>query len=123
MLGINKAKFELDTTQGEEENTGHGGFSNVKYIEKRLKAPEFRRYKGFTDTDEEFIQGVKDMLKQGLMAKKVSQRIKKDFEKEADPLKMLNILRKHVRVVTHEKEINNNRNIKREVILSGYLIN
>ena len=111
MLGINKAKFELDTTQGEEENTGRGGFSNVKYIEKRLKAPEFRRYKGFTDTDEEFIQGVKDMLKQGLMAKKVSQRIKKDFEKEGDPLKMLNFLRKHVRVVTHEKEINKNRNI------------
>lgn len=123
MLGINKAKFELDTTQGEEENTGRGGFSNVKYIEKRLKAPEFRRYKGFTDTDEEFIQGVKDMLKQGLMAKKVSQRIKKDFEKEADPLKMLGILRKHVRVLAHEKEINNNRNIKREVILSGYLTN
>lgn len=123
MLDINKAKFELDTTQGEEENTGRGGFSNVKYIEKRLKAPEFRRYKGFTDTDEEFIQGVRDMLKQGLMAKKVSQRIKKDFEKEEDPLKMLGILRKHVRVLANEQQVNQNKSIKREVILSGYLKN
>lgn len=123
MLDINKARFELDTTQGEEEKTGRGGFSNVKYIEKRLKAPEFRRYKGFTDTDEEFIQGVKDMLKQGLMAKKVAQRIKKEFEQEIDPLKMLSILRKHVRVLADENRMNNNKAIKREVILSGYSTN
>lgn len=123
MLNVNKAKFELDTTQGEEEKTGRGGFSNVKYIEKRMKAAEFRRYKGFTDSDEEFLQGVKGMLKQGLMAKKVAQRIKKEFEREVDPLKMLGILRKHIRVLVDENQITRNKSVKREVILSGYITN
>lgn len=120
MLDTNRARFELDTTQDDEEKKGRGGQSNVKYIEGRLKAREFRRYKGFTDSDEEFIQGAKNMLKQGLMAKKVAQRIKKEFEREDDPLKMLGILRNNIRVLADENQINKNKSIKREVILSGW---
>ncbi len=122
MLGTNKARFELDTTQGEEDNTGRGGASNVKYIEKRLKEAAFRRYKGFTDSDEDFIAGVKQMLQQGLMAKKVAQRIKKELEKEDNPLKMMGILRKHIRSVAFEETSNSKSPIQREVILSGYLL-
>lgn len=33
MLGINKAKFEMDTTQNSEEKKSRGGRSNVQYIE------------------------------------------------------------------------------------------
>jgi superfamily II DNA or RNA helicase len=121
LLNVNKAKFELDTTQNNEESTGRGGFSNVKYIEKRMKTPEFRRYKGFTDADDEFIQGAKNMLNQGLLAKKVAQQIKKGFERETDPLEMLNILRKQIRVLVDENQIKQNNKNKREVILSGYI--
>lgn len=121
MLEVNKSKFQLDTTQGEEDKTGGGGLSNAKYVEKRMKDTTFRRYKGFTDSDEEFIQGVRDMLKQGLMAKKVTQQIKKEFEREADPLQMLSILRKNIRVVVSEDQIKNKKPTKREVILSEYL--
>ncbi len=122
MLNTNKACFELDTTQGEEDKTGSGGASNVKYIEKRMKEPAFRRYKGFTDSDEDFILQVKSMLQQGLMAKKIAQKIKREMEKEDNPLKMLGILRKHIRSVSFQENQNDNSSLKREVILSGYLL-
>jgi len=121
MLDTNKARFELDTTQGEEDKV-KGGASNVKYIEKRMKDVAFRRYKGFTDSDEEFILGVKQMIQQGLMAKKTAQKIKKVLEKEDDPLQMLHILQRHIRSVAVDEIQNGKSPITREVILSGYLI-
>src|SRR5690554_2898037 len=121
MLDTNKARFELDTTQGEEDKV-KGGASNVKYIEKRMKDVAFRRYKGFTDSDEEFILGVKQMIQQGLMAKKTAQKIKKELEKEDDPLQMLHILQRHIRSVAVDDIHNGKSPIAREVILSGYLI-
>ncbi|HPI68147.1 MAG TPA: SNF2-related protein [Bacteroidales bacterium] len=121
MLDTNKVRFELDTTQGEEDKV-KGGASNVKYIEKRMKDVAFRRYKGFTDSDEEFILGVKQMIQQGLMAKKTAQKIKKELEKEDDPLQMLHILQRHIRSVAVDDIHNGKSPIAREVILSGYLI-
>lgn len=121
MLDTNKARFELDTTQGEEDKV-KGGASNVKYIEKRMKDVAFRRYKGFTDSDEEFILGVKQMIQQGLMAKKTAQKIKKGLEKEDDPLQMLHILQRHIRPVAVDDVNNGKAPTAREVILSGYLI-
>ena len=121
MLDINKARFELDTTQGEEDK-GRGGASNVKYVEKRMKDVAFRRYKGFTDSDEEFILGVKQMIQNGLMAKKTAQKIKKELEKEDDPLQMLHILQRHIRSVAVDEIRNGKSPIAKEVILSGYLL-
>lgn len=122
LLDTNKVRFEMDTTQGEEDKSGGGGVSNIKYIEKRLKEPSFRRFKGFTDSDEEFLMGVKQMIQQGLMAKKTAQKIKKELEREDNPLKMLGILRHHIRSLTFDHSTNNKSYIKREVILSGYLV-
>lgn len=121
MLDINKARFELDTTQGEEDKM-KGGASNVKYIEKRMRDVAFRRYKGFTDSDEEFILGVKQMIQQGLMAKKTAQKIKKELEQEDDPLKMFHILQRNIRSVAVEEIQNGKSPSAREVILSGYLL-
>ncbi len=121
MLEINKMRFEQDTTQKVPEKQ-RGGRSNVQYIEKRLKESSFRRYKGFTDSDEEFIRGVKHMIRQGQLAKKTAQKIKKELEKEDDPLKMLHILQRHIRNVTAEQIQHHKSPLVREVILSGYLI-
>ncbi len=121
MLETNKARFELDTTQQDDEKP-RGGRSNVQYIEKRLKDPSFRRYKGFTDSDEKFIRGVKQLIQQGLMAKKTAQKIKKELEKEDDPLKMLYILQRHIKTVAVEERQHHKSPMRREVILSGYLI-
>ncbi len=121
MLEVNKARFDLDTTMQEEEQTPKGR-SNVKYIERRLKEPSFRRYKGFTDADEEFIAGVKELIRQGLLAKKTAQKIKKELEKETDPLQVLHILRRHIQRVEVVRETQKNQSpIAKEVILSGYL--
>ena len=122
LLQTNKSKFEIDTTVGDEPLKSSGGRSNAAYIEKRLKDRSFKNCKTFTDTDEDFISGVKDMLNQGTMAKKTAQIIKKEFEKTTDPILMLNILRKHIRAVAIEQESKNKKFQNREVILSGYII-
>jgi superfamily II DNA/RNA helicase/HKD family nuclease len=122
LLQTNKSKFEIDTTIGDEPLKSSGGRSNAAYIERRLKDRSFKNCKTFTDSDDEFINAVKDMLNQGTMAKKTSQIIKKEFEKTTDPLEILNILRKNIRAIAIEQNKNNKKFQLREVILSGYII-
>jgi superfamily II DNA/RNA helicase len=81
----NKVRFELDTTVGDEDTKGSGGRSNAKYIETRLKDKYFKNFKGFTDSNDEFINGVKEMLAQGTIAKKTAQLIKNELEKNHRP--------------------------------------
>ncbi len=121
MLDTNRSRFELDTTQGEEDKTGGGGASNVNYIQRRLKEPSFRRYKGFTDADEDFINDVKRLIQQGLIAKKTAQKIKKEFERESDPIQLLYILKNNIRSVAIQDTAGNKSSITREVILNAYL--
>lgn len=122
-LETNKQRFAEDTLQAEEPSGSDRGRSNVSYIEKRLKDKAFRHYAKFTDADEEFIDGVRRMIGQGLMAKKVAQVIKKEFEKTLDPLEMVASLRKHIRSVEEgTQQSDKNATARREIILSGYLI-
>ncbi|MCD6556679.1 MAG: hypothetical protein J7K64_05735 [Bacteroidales bacterium] len=122
LLQTNKVKFELDTTIGDEPKKSAGGRSNMKYIDDRLKDNSFKNYKGFTDSDDEFIQSVKNMLQLGTMAKKTARDIKKELERTLEPLEMLNILRKHIRTTAIENSNTKKVLQKREVILSGYLV-
>ncbi|MBK7358115.1 MAG: helicase [Saprospiraceae bacterium] len=122
LLQTNKTRFELDTTVGDEPTKGSGGRSNAKYIETRLKDKSFKNFKGFTDSNDEFLNGVREMLSQGTIAKKTAQLIKTDLEKTNDPLQILHILEKHIRYVAIEGTKNAKKFQKREVILSGYLI-
>ncbi len=124
-LETNKQCFEQDTVQ-EEAQAGSrgGGQSNLSYIDKRLKDKAFRACPKFTDADDELIDGVRRMIGQGAVAKKPAQVIKKAFEKTLDPLEMVAILRKHVRVVV-ENGFSGQRGgslTRREVILSGYQV-
>lgn len=122
LLQSNKTRFELDTTVGDEPTKGSGGRSNAKYIETRLKDKSFKNFKGFTDSNDEFLNGVREMLTQGTIAKKTAQLIKTELEKTTDPLQILHILEKHIRYVSIEGAQNAKKFQKREVILSGYLI-
>lgn len=121
LLETNKKRFELDTSVGEEESNT-GGRSNAKYIENRLKEKSFKNFKGFTDSNDEFLSGVREMLNQGTVAKKTAQVVKKEMEKITDPLQMLHILQKHIRLVSISGAQDSKKFQKREVILSGYLI-
>ena len=122
LLSTNKSKFQIDTTIGDEPLKSSGGRSNATYIEKRLKDRSFRDCKIFTDSDDEFITGVKYMLSQGTMAKKTSQVIKKEFEKTIEPMHLLKILRKYIRAIAVDNDSNKRKFQNREVILSGYVI-
>ncbi|HPK04367.1 MAG TPA: hypothetical protein PK908_00560, partial [Bacteroidales bacterium] len=122
MLETNKKRFELDTFTDNEPTKGSGGRSNVNYIEKRLKDTAFKNFKGFTDLNDEFLSGIKDMLAQGTIAKKTAQLIKKEMEKTTDPLQILHILEKYIRYVGTEEKENAKKIQKREVVLSGYII-
>ena len=121
LLQTNKTRFELDTTVRDDDTKGSGGRSNAKYIENRLKDKSFKNFKGFTDSNDEFINGVKEMLTQGTIAKKTAQLIKNELEKTTDPLQVLHILEKHIRFVAIEGAKNAKKFQKREVILSGYI--
>lgn len=121
-LEINKQRFTQDTIQ-DDQPAGGGGRSNVGYIEKRLKEKGFRNCQKFTDADDAFIEGVKGMIAQGLMAKKTAQTIKKIFEKTLDPLEMVAILRKHIRTLaTTDRPSSQQIQAQREIILSAYQI-
>ncbi|ANA40323.1 helicase [Geobacter anodireducens] len=123
-LETNKQRFAQDTLQDDEPAGSAGGRSNAAYIEKRLKDKVFRNCKKFTDADEEFLEGVRKMIAQGLMAKKIAQTIKKAFEKTLDPLELLAILRKHIRSVDegNNRQSGRSSGARREIILSGYQI-
>lgn len=127
-LNVNKAKFELDTTQGQEPTKTAGGRSNAAFIERILKDKLFRNYKKFTDSDEEFLDEVKRQLSEGKIAKKTAQTIKKAIEKAVseqgilDPMKVLYILQNNIRNPSFSESDKANSYQKREVILSGYLL-
>ncbi len=121
LLETNKQRFEQDTMQAEAPTQkSKGGHSNIKYVENRLKDPQFKRCKKFTDLDEEFLAGVRTMIKQGTLAKKTAQILKRGFEKTVDPLEMLAILRKNIRVVDKQDTTKNKRINKKEIILSVF---
>lgn len=124
LLETNKQRFQLDTLQeADPTDSRTSGHSNISYIEKRLKDKYFKNCPKFTDADDEFIAGVQKMIAQGTLAKKVAQTIKKELEKTLDPLEVISILRKHIRVVGGtEQSIRKAAVSKREVILSGYQI-
>lgn len=122
LLQTNRERFELDTTIGDEPQKTPGGRSNVKYIENRLKSKAFKNCKTFTDSDDEFLESVKNILRLGTMAKRTARDIKKELERTINPLETINILRKHIRATAIENSTAKKAFQKREVILSGYLI-
>ncbi len=120
-LETNKQRFAHDTIQDEDSAGVGGGQSNLGYVEKRLKDKAFRNCQKFTDDDEDFLDSVRRMMGQGLVAKKTAQTIKKAFEKTLNPLEMLGILRQHIRMVDPaDNQQTRQAGSRREIILSSY---
>ncbi len=123
LLETNKQRFLLETTQEAENGKSlGGGRSNLNYIEGRLKDKSFRQYPKFTDDDLEFLDGVRQMLAHGVIAKRVAQTVKKEIETTLDPLTVLGVLRRRIRLVEIAGTSAYTAKAKREVILSGYLV-
>ena len=112
----------MDIMTDTDMEKSSSGRSNLGYIEKRLKDKFFKNCRKFTESDEEFLDGLRQMIAQGSIAKKIAQKIKKELETTLEPLDVLSILRKHIRTVETAETQNNHSATKREVILSGYQI-
>lgn len=125
MLEQNKAQFDWVTSGEElEKETPKGGLSNEKYIIRRLKANDLRQFKGFTEDDEEFLRAVLRAYEDGVVPRNTSKRLKKALEREAEPLKVLAILRRHIPHTLLQREATTEAFAAnpREVILSEYFL-
>jgi len=124
LLEHNKSEFDQLTSGEVTEKISHTGKSNENYIIKRLKAIEMKQCEKFTEDDDEFLKSLLQSFEAGIIPKNTSKRIKDDIEREANPLKVLSILRKNVpsNILSRGGVARVPDGYTREVILSEYLI-
>jgi len=123
LLEQNKEQFKRQLSPEEMEGRGGGGgHTNEQYILMRLKARDFRRYQGFTDDEEEFLQLVVKALEDGVVPRKTCRSLKASLEKTLDPLQVLKILRKALseNLLQSYLQPHPSGAERREVILSEY---
>jgi hypothetical protein len=92
---------------------------------KRLKAKEIRRYHGFTDDDEVYIQRVIHLLTDGALPRPTTKKLAEALKKEIEPLRVLAVLRRDIPALFFQAtraQQNPHAFSPREVILSSYLL-
>lgn len=72
------------------------GRSNDQYILRRLKAKEIRRCPTLTDDDEALVTKAIRAFTDGAVAKGTAKKLKNAIEREADPLRVVALVRDHV---------------------------
>ena len=125
LLDMNKAAFSEATSVEADGRSSRKGSPNDAYILKRLKAKEIRRYQGFTEDDEVFIEQVSQLLVDGALPRPTTKKVAKALEKESDPLKVLGILRRDIPSLFFQPtraQQTSHALSPREVILSSYLL-
>jgi len=126
LLDKNKEAFAAATSPETDDSIPHyKGGANDAYILKRLKAKEIRRYHGFTEDDEAYIQQVIQLLTDGALPRPTTKKVAEALRKESEPLKVLGILRRDVPPLffqpTRAQQTSQGLG-PREVILSSYLV-
>ncbi len=126
LLDKNKTAFDAATSPAlDDAIPRHKGGANDAYILKRLKAKEIRRYHGFTDDDELYIQQVVQLLTDGALPRPTTKKVAEAMRKDAEPLKVLGILRRDIPSLffqaTRAQQMAHVLH-PREVILSSYLL-
>lgn len=126
LLDKNKRAFETATSLDLDHATRkHRGGANDAYILKRLKAREIRRYHGFTEDDELYIQKVIQLLADGALPRPTTKKLADALKKEIEPLKVLGILRRDISALFFQStraQMTAHAFSPREVILSSLLI-
>jgi len=124
LLDRNKKEFDFATSEEAYEKPSRHGSSNEAYVVKRLKTKEFKNYQGFTDEDDEYLKSVLRAFDSGVIPRNASKRIKELLEKEVNPIKMLNILKKNIPLALLDEGYRPKQYVPAaagEVILSEYL--
>ena len=126
LLAKNKAAFAAATSaEIDDAIAKHKGAANDAYILKRLKAKDIRRYQGFTEDDEVFIQQVIQLLSDGALPKPTTKKVADALRTEIEPLKVLGILRRDIPALLFQAtraQLTHDTLSPREVILSSYLL-
>jgi superfamily II DNA/RNA helicase len=124
LLDMNKEAFIMSTMEDHMERN-QASRDNATKILMRLKAKEIKYYDGYIEEDEEYIKSVIRLLEDGNLPKPTTKKIANDLSQEADPQKVLGILKRHISdeffKATHA-ERNRSFGSPREVILSSYLV-
>jgi len=126
LLERNKNVFAADTSpENDDAIPRHKGSANDAYVLKRLKAKEIRRYHGFTEDDETYIQQVIQLLTDGALPKPTTKTVAEALKKEIEPLKVLGILRRDISSLFFQPtraQHTSHAISQREVILSSYIV-
>jgi len=126
LLEKNKHAFEAVTSPDlDDAIPKHRGGANDAYILKRLKAKEIRRYHGFTEDDELYMQQVIQLLTDGALPRPTTKKVAEALKKEIQPLKVLGILRRDIPSLFFQEtraQQTAHAFSPREVILSSYLL-
>jgi superfamily II DNA/RNA helicase len=122
-LRMNKDAFEYAVSEGAGSDGPTGGLSNEERVIRRLRTNEMKRCKRYTDSDHQYRREVLQAFLDGVIPENTTRRIKDELQKEPDPLKALHIFREHVpdSILHAQRERKNERDQRREVILSEYL--
>ena len=107
------------------EGSTKKGSPNDAYILNRLKAKEIRRYHGFTDDDDIFIEQVKELLLDGALPRPTTKKVAETLKKESEPLRVLGVLRRDIPTLFFQPtraQQTSHALSPREVILSSYLV-
>ena len=93
-LEANKKEFDRVFIDGDEEPRHSGGSSNETKLIKLIKA--IGKSKEFTDDDEEYLQEVLTLLRDGALPKARIKKLLKETKGEINPLKILARIRSGV---------------------------
>ena len=122
-LKKNKQQFNQITLDEDIQSTkSRGGQSNESYVIQRLK--HTLQHHALTDHDEKFLQLVLERYYEGDIPKSITKRIKEKIEIEAEPLKMLYIVKREIPPRFLEKRnLGNTGDFfeKDEIVLSEWL--
>tara|TARA_Y100001970_G_scaffold8944_1_gene10387 strand:+ start:560 stop:3811 length:3252 start_codon:yes stop_codon:yes gene_type:complete len=121
LLKINKEVFDEITTEELAPQAPRGGRSNESTVIAKLKG--FKKSKEYTDEEEEYISIILEKYRLGEIPLKTTQNIKKALDYEANPLKVIKILKDIIpdELLMDKRQTYKSGLIKNEVILSEYI--
>lgn len=122
LLAQNKEQFKLATTEEAREFKQEGGRSNEITLVRTIKA--IKKFSGFTDEDEEYLERVLKALEEGALPKQTTKTLVKEIKNENNPLKILFKFKQGIPRNFFAEGFADNpyyNTAPREVILSEYL--
>lgn len=123
LLDKNKDAFREATVEEPAEMHAGSSHSNENYILKRLRAREISGAPAFTDEDEAFVADAIRLFAEGAAPRATVKKLAAEMKKEAKPLKVLGLLRRHIRPELFSRNLAASRPSSgpREVILSSFI--